>query len=167
MKIKAQKSNFFYFILGMMFVITSCDSNRVFDEYKALDDNKWVQENPIEFEIPITDTISRNNLFVNIRNNADYQYSNLFLITHIKFPDGKQVVDTLQYAMTDNNGRFLGSGISEVKESRLFLKENIMFPSSGNYNVSIYQAMRKNGTVQGIEELEGVTNVGFRIEKAE
>ena len=71
MEIRIPKSKIFYFILGMMFVITSCDSNRVFDEYKALDDNKWTQENPIEFEIPITDTISRNNLFVNIRNNAE------------------------------------------------------------------------------------------------
>ncbi len=167
MESRILKNKIFYCILGMMLVITSCDDHRVFDEYKSLEDNKWMQESPIEFEISITDTISRNNLYVNIRNNASYQYSNLFLITHINFPDGKKVVDTLQYAMADKNGKFLGNGISEVKESRLFLKENIKFPSSGQYNVSIYQAMRKNGTVEGIKELEGITDVGFRIEKVE
>ena len=149
----------------MMFVFTSCDSNRVYDQYYSLEDNIWKLEDPVSFEIQVTDTISRNNLFVNIRNNNEYQYSNLYLITHINFPDGKKVVDTLQYEMADKNGRFLGSGISEIKENKLFLKENILFPVSGNYQVSIYQAMRKNGSIEGVKELEGITDVGFRIEK--
>ncbi|MBL4567054.1 MAG: hypothetical protein JKY85_03370 [Porticoccus sp.] len=67
--------------------------------------------------------------------------------------------------MADKNGRFLGSGISEIKENKLFLKENILFPVSGNYQVSIYQAMRKNGVIDGLKFLEGITEVGFRIEK--
>ncbi|MBL4604286.1 MAG: gliding motility lipoprotein GldH [Flavobacteriaceae bacterium] len=160
-----RRNNFFYFIVGMMFVFTSCDSNRVYDQYYSLEDNIWKLEDPVSFEIQVTDTISRNNLFVNIRNNNEYQYSNLYLITHINFPDGKKVVDTLQYEMADKNGRFLGSGISEIKENKLFLKENILFPVSGNYQVSIYQAMRKNGSIEGVKELEGITDVGFRIEK--
>ena len=91
----------------------------------------------------------------------------MFLITHLNFPNGKKVVDTLEYEMTDNNGRFLGQGLSEIKESKLFYKEGSAFPVSGNYKLSIQQAMRKNGAVEGIKELEGVTNVGFRIEKIE
>ena len=67
--------------------------------------------------------------------------------------------------MADKNGKFLGSGISETKSSQLFLKENSTFPSAGKYKISIKQAMRKNGHVSGIKELEGVTDVGFRIEK--
>ncbi len=165
MEIKTKKSKIFYLIIGMVFVITSCDSNWVFDEYKALENNRWIQEEPIDFEFQIIDTISRNHLYINIRNNNEYSYSNLYLITHINFPDGKKVVDTLQYEMADKNGRFLGSGISEIKESRLFFKENSVFPVSGNYKVSIQQAMRKNGSIEGINELEGITDVGLRIEK--
>lgn len=167
MEIRIPKSKVFFSLVGILFVITSCDSNRVFDEYKTLNDNKWIQEKPVEFNMQIVDTISRNNLFINIRNNKDYQYSNLFLITHINFPDGKKIVDTLEYEMADKRGQFLGYGISDVKENKLFLKENIIFPTSGNYTVSIYQAMRKNGAVDGIKELEGITDVGFRIEKVE
>ena len=104
-------------------------------------------------------------MYLNIRNNNDYQYSNLYLISHIVFPDGKKIVDTLQYEMADKNGKFLGSGISEIKDSKLFLKENSIFPISGVYKISLKQAMRKNGNVDGIKELEGITDVGFRIEK--
>ncbi|MFY0631893.1 MAG: gliding motility lipoprotein GldH [Flavobacteriaceae bacterium] len=162
---RTRRNNFFYLIIGMMFVFTSCDSNRVYDQYYSLENNIWKLENPVAFEIQVTDTLSRNNLFVNIRNNNDYQYSNLYLITHIDFPDGVKVVDTLQYEMADKNGRFLGSGVSEIKDNKLFLKENILFPVSGNYQVSIYQAMRRNGSIEGVKELEGITDVGFRIEK--
>lgn len=160
-----KRNNFFYFIVGMMFVFTSCDSNRVYDQYYSLENNSWNLNSPVAFEIQVTDTLTRNNLYVNIRNNNEYKYSNLYLITHIDFPDGKRVVDTLQYEMADKNGQFLGSGISEIKENKLFLKENILFPTSGNYQVSIYQAMRKNGSVEGVQELKGITDVGFRIEK--
>ena len=151
--------------LGVFFVFVSCDSNRVFDEYKSLENNSWPQAESINFRAEITDTISRNNLYVTIRNNKLYPYSNLFLITNVIFPNGKKIVDTLQYEMADKNGKFLGNGISEIKHSKLILKENIIFPISGTYTVSIWQAMRNNGSVNGINQLQGITDVGLRIEK--
>ena len=67
--------------------------------------------------------------------------------------------------MTDKNGKFLGKGISEIKHSKLLLKENIFFPISGQYSFSIWQAMRKNGEVNGVSQLQGISDVGLRIEK--
>ena len=61
----------------------------------------------------------------------------------------RKLLDTLQYEMADKNGKFLGNGISEIKHSKLILKENSIFPISGNiYTVSIWQAMRNNGSVK-------------------
>ena len=151
--------------LVAFFLFASCDSNGVFDQYTSLSGNVWSLDEPVEFEFQINDTITRNNLFINIRNNNDYGFSNLFLITHLNFPDGKKVVDTLEYEMADKNGKFLGYGISEKKESKLFYKEESIFPTSGNYKLSIQQAMRRNGSVDGIQELKGITDVGLRIEK--
>ena len=150
-------------VLGVLFI--SCDSNRVFDEYKSITNNSWSQDHSINFKFEITDTISKNNLFINVRNSNQYQFSNLYIISSINFPNGKKIVDTLQYEIADKNGRFLGEGISDIKHNKLFFKENIIFPFSGNYNVSISQAMRKNGSIDGIKELRGVSDVGFRIEK--
>jgi len=45
------------------------------------------------------------------------------------------------------------------------LKENIIFPISGQYTFSIWQAMRKNGEVNGVSQLQGISDVGLRIEK--
>ena len=63
------------------------------------------------------------------------------------------------------NGEWLGTGFGDVKESKLWYKEGVKFTEPGEYQVNIRQAMRKNGNVSGIENLEGITDVGFRIEK--
>ena len=79
-------------------------------------------------------------------------------------PDGLTKVDTLEYAMANNDGTLLGEGFSDTKESKLFFKENQIFNKKGQYKIRIQQAVRQNGKVKGEKELNGVTEVGFRIE---
>jgi gliding motility-associated lipoprotein GldH len=67
--------------------------------------------------------------------------------------------------MTDASGIFLGSGFSEIKQNKLFYKERKVFPVSGNYSLTIEHAMRKNGEMKAVEQLYGVQDVGFSIEK--
>ena len=161
---KTSQSKLIAFTLLLMSFV-SCDSNRVYDNYISISDQSWHLENKVSFSFEIKDTLQKNDLFINLRNNNNYGYSNLFLITELNFPDGKKVVDTLEYEMTDVTGKFLGNGFSEIKENKLFYKENVTFPKSGKYEIQIRHAMRKNGEVDGIENLLGVTEVGFRIEK--
>ena len=66
--------------------------------------------------------------------------------------------------MAKTNGELLGSGFSDVKENKLWFKENFIFSETGNYLINIQHAMRENGVVKGVENLEGITDVGFRIE---
>jgi len=153
-----------WFFLTLLFGLVSCDSNRVFDEYKSVP-NQWHKDSIIEFNITPPDSIKPYNLFVNIRNTSAYNYSNLFLIVEMNFPNGKKVKDTLEYVMTKPNGEFLGTGFSDVKENKLWYKEGLVFSESGEYKINIQHAMRENGNIKGLENLEGITDVGFRIEK--
>ena len=145
-------------------VLVSCDSNRVFDEYRSVPD-KWHKDSIMEFNVSPPDSTNKYNLFVNLRNNNDYAFSNLFLIVEINFPNGKVLKDTLEYQMTKPSGEFLGEGFSDIKENKLIYKEGVVFNESGEYKVNIQHAMRMNGEVNGIENLEGVLDIGFRIEK--
>jgi len=153
------------FLILVVVLVSSCDKKRVYDEYESI--HEWHKDSLVNFELDNIDSTKVYDLFINIRNNNDYQYSNLFLITEIKFPQGKVISDTLEYDMTKPNGEWLGTGFGDVKENKLWYKENVKFDESGNYKVSIQQAMRKNGEVNGIQELEGITDVGFRIEKSD
>lgn len=152
-------------ILGLLLIfLVSCDENRVYDEYESV--NSWHRDSLVSFQVKDVDTTQVYNLFINVRNDNQYQYSNLFLITEMHFPEGKVISDTLEYEMAKPDGEWLGTGFGDVKESKLWYKQNVQFDEAGDYEVDIQQAMRKNGEVNGIEELEGITDVGFRIEKA-
>ena len=152
----------FFFLLSLM---TSCGDPSEFNQYKTLENNFWKSGEKIEFAFEVKDTILPKNLYINIRNNNDYEFSNLYIITELKFPNHTLVIDTLQYEMADISGMFLGSGFSEIKENKLFYKEQKVFPVSGNYALTIRHAMRKNGKINAIEKLYGLQEIGFSIEK--
>ncbi len=152
-------------ILGLFLIfLVSCDEKRVYDEYESVKD--WHRDSLVSFQVKNIDTTQVYDLFINIRNDNQYQYSNLFLITEMHFPQGKVISDTLEYEMSKPDGEWLGAGFGDIKESKLWYKQNVRFDEAGDYKVDIQQAMRKNGEVNGIENLEGITDVGFRIEKA-
>ena len=150
-------------VVVFVFFIVSCDSNRVYDEYKSVS-NEWNKDDIVEFDFTPSDTLKPFNLFINLRNNSDYKFNNLFLIAEINFPNGKSEVDTLEYKMAKPNGELLGTGFTDIKENKLWYKENFKFNESGAYKIKLQQAMRENGYVEGVDALQGVTDIGFRIE---
>jgi gliding motility-associated lipoprotein GldH len=153
-----------FFILLTLILFYSCDKQRVFDEYKTVG-SAWHKDSIITFDLPILDSTKRYNLFINLRDNNNYQYNNLFLIVSIEKPNGYTKVDTLEYQMASPDGTLLGEGFTDIKESKLFYKENVRF--KGKYKVSIKQAVRETGKVPGVKLLKGITDVGLRIEKIE
>ncbi len=157
------RSNTLLFLVIFSLVFVSCDSKRVFDEYKSVP-NKWHKDSIVSFNLTPPDSTNAYNLFVNLRNTNAYKYNNLFLIVEMVFPHGKTIKDTLEYRMADPTGKLLGTGVTDTKENKLWYKEGVVFQEAGEYQVNIQQAMRENGKVNGVEELEGVTDVGFRIE---
>ena len=158
------QNNVWCFLIILMLGFTSCDSSQIFDAYKTIP-NGWHKDSIVSFNLISPDTTKQYNLFVNVRNTSDFKYSNLFLVVEINFPNGKVIKDTLEYLMAKPSGEFLGTGFSDIKENKLFYKEDFIFEESGDYKVNIQHAMRENGSVKGVENLDGITDVGFRIEK--
>jgi len=149
----------------VLLVLGSCNENLVHSEYHALNNGVWEKENTVQFQFNVADTLQKHNLFLNVRNNESYEFSNLFLILELEAPNGNTVVDTLEYEMALPTGEWLGEGMGSIKESKLWYKENINFQDSGVYNVTVQHAMRKNGEVDGLENLSGITDIGLQIEK--
>lgn len=145
-------------------LLFSCDKKRVFDEYKSVG-SAWNKDSIVTFDLPVLDSTKRYDLFVNLRDNNNYKYSNLFLIVSLESPNGYTKVDTLEYQMTEPDGTLLGNGFTDIKENKLYYKENVRF--RGKYKVHIKQAVRENGKVPGVAFLDGITEVGFRIENKE
>lgn len=143
-------------------LLFSCDKKRVFDEYKSVG-SAWHKDSIVTFDLPVLDSTKRYNLFVNLRDNNNYPFNNLFLIVAIEMPNGFTKVDTLEYQMANPDGTLLGNGFSDIKESKLYFKAGVKF--RGKYKVHIKQAVRESGKIPGVQELKGITDVGFRIEQ--
>ena len=159
-----KKTNRLFLVVLSCFLITSCDSNAVFDEYQSVP-NEWNKDSVASFNFKAPDTINNYNLYVNLRNTDAYKFSNLFLLVELNYPNGKAVKDTLEYKMAAPNGELLGTGFSDIKENKLWFrgfKTPFKFSEEGDYTVNIQHAMRNNGEVNGVENLQG-----FRVEPAQ
>ncbi|RZL34660.1 MAG: hypothetical protein EOP00_31220, partial [Pedobacter sp.] len=79
------KSSFLFILI--LFCLVSCDKKRVFDDYKSVG-NAWARDSIVEFDFKQEDTTQRYNLFVNLRANQSYQFSNLYVIVAMQRPGG-------------------------------------------------------------------------------
>lgn len=152
-------------LLCALVLCFSCTDHLAYSTFKSTDNGQWAKDRKMEFTFGEMDTLSSYDMYITLRNDEQYPYSNLFVIAEIGAPDGTTERDTLEYQMADAMGNWLGTGYGSVKENKLWYRENIVFPSSGVYTVTLSHAMRKNGSAEGLDVLPGVLDVGLQIEK--
>src|SRR5690554_5644820 len=119
------------YFLGVIAATTafySCDSTRVFDSYRKVPESAWHKDSLFVFSVPVTDTIQNHNLFIQIRNETSYKYSNLWLFIEIIQPGGEVMRDTIEIVLADPSGRWLGKGIGGMKTLQSVYRRNIYFP---------------------------------------
>lgn len=154
-------------LLGLLIALTGCSDNKIaFADYKSIE-NGWEKDQPVGFTFKAPDTLHMYDVFINVRNDESFPYSNLFLIANMEFPGGRVITDTLEYEMALPNGEWLGKGFTDLKENKLWYREGVKFPDTGSYTLQVYHAMRKIGNVEGVTSLKGITDVGISIENKE
>ncbi len=153
-----------YSVLWILIFFISCTTNDQISKNRSMP-GYWDKDEVVEFTIPQMDTLKKYDLFINIRNTNDYRFNNLFLIVSLEFPHGKTITDTLEYRMASPDGKWLGKGLGSVKDNKLWYKEGVSFFENGEYKISIRHAVRNNGELDGVTQLEGITDVGISIEE--
>lgn len=152
-------------LIFLFFALVSCTKNQVYQNYKSVN-GIWNKDTLVVLNFEPKDTVTTHNIFIMLRNDNTYAFSNLFLISELQFPNGKVVKDTLEYQMANPDGTWLGTRKGGLVENKLWYKENVSFQESGNYKFKIKQAMRQNGSVEPVADLKGILDVGVLIEKA-
>ncbi len=151
-----------FIIIGFSLVIlfVSCDQSRVYEKNTKIPNSIWDQNNPVHFEVTISDTITPYNLYINVRNSGMYPMQNLFLFITTTAPSGHSVKDTIQIMLADNKGKWLGKGLGDIWDLQRPYKKNVRFAQTGKYMFDFEQAMR-------LEKLPFIMDVGLRVEKTE
>jgi len=134
-----------------MLLLIGCENKHYYQETKDIK-NQWGSKNPIEFTFDIKDSTSNNiNLGFVLRNNTDYEYSNLYLFTKFIDPKGNEMIDTLQYYIANPDGTWIGKGMG-TREMVLVFRENLPIKDTGTYKLKVWHGMRTD-KLKGIEDI--------------
>ena len=153
------------FLAITLCLFLACENSLVYTEYQATGNGTWNKDDIKVFEVSEIDSVAAHDVFIMIRNDNTFPYSNLFLIAELNTPDLQVIRDTLEYEMARPDGTWLGKGFGSIHENKLWYKENIVFKDPGVYTIQLSHAMRENGQVEGINNLNGITDVGIEIER--
>ena len=143
-------------IMGMY----ACDPDRIYESNIKIPDKGWHRTDYARFEVEITDTVSPCHVYVNIRNNTNYKYMELWLFIDVYSPAGTVERDTAKIMLADHRGKWTGHGLGKKFDTRMVFRQNVRFPVSGTYVFEYEQATRD-------ELLVGIDDIGLRIEKTE
>lgn len=150
----------FCFVLFLLLCHCQGDTETRF--YRDLSDG-WMMGEKISFDFSDVAEDTPYQLFIYVRNNDAYAFSNIFILASV-FQGEKEISrDTLEYAMAAPDGQWLGKGFLSLKESKLWWKENYRFPAAGNYTIVLEQAMRHQAAVEGLKQLDGIVSLGIGL----
>ncbi len=145
-------------MLGFFILLfAACDYNPVFQQSKSIPNDYWNKDSTVSINVPVIDTISYHDIFIDVRNLNSYPYSNLYLFVNVVAPNGDNVTDTLEYRLADDYGAWLGNKSSRIWDCKLPFRSMVKFAQEGSYTFNIKQGMRN-------DELEGISDVGLTIE---
>ena len=148
--------------LGLLLVLSlfvACDAGRIYDRSQALPNTGWHKDSTLQFDTEVRDSIGLYNFYINVRNNNEYGFRNLYIFLSTSLPNGNNTRDTIELMLADREGKWLGTGFGSIKDNQILVRSNLKFPLTGTYSFEIEQAMRK-------DIIEGIKDVGIRIEDA-
>ncbi len=147
------------FISLILLVLFSCNEEKVFEEYKKIEDQIWNSDSILYFNYLITDTISEYEINLKIRHNVDYEFSNLYV-----FLEQDNVKDTLEIVLAEKDGKWKGKGIGKMRELEKVIEQNKTYNSKNHYTITVEHAMRY-GKEEKITSLKNISFLGVTIKK--
>ena len=145
-------------IIAIAFLLASCDGTVYYSEYADIDEGGWKVCDSACFNVQVDDTTHLFDLLVEVRNNVDYPWSNLFLFVNTTFPDGSISCDTMELPLANPAGVWLGKHTGRYVDSRYRLRgQPVRFPMMGKYHFAIAHGMRD-------EAVKDIAHVGFLVE---
>ena len=123
-----------YLILFVVMILSACDPGRLFEENKNIDNNAWYYKNAAVFDLQVKDTTKWYNMLVNLRVDADYKFSNLFMWVRVINPAKKSDQRRVEIKLADEHGKWLGAGLGDIYDYQFPVLQKIKFPEFLKWN---------------------------------
>jgi gliding motility-associated lipoprotein GldH len=146
--------------LFMGFIVLACSENEFINQTQSMGEIGWIRKNKFEIPFEITDTTTLYDMQVAIRQTNTYPFYNLYFVSEILNDKGirikKAEAEAIFYDI--KSGKPKGSGLGDMYSHSYTIFENLKFPASGKYHLSIQQNMR-------VDTLEGIVSIGGSLIK--
>ena len=146
----------FVFGLGI-----SCSFDGQVFRYEFVDG--WKNSEIVELNFLNTEESQNKDLFFVLRHDKSYEFSNIFLISNLKLNGQKNIIDTIEYTLSQPNGKWNGeTKISTVEHILKYKKNVVLFKDSLN-TLTVRNSMRRNNEISPIESLENILDIGLLV----
>ena len=146
-----------FILLLFLSVFSSCEKKYYYSEFKPVDSKNWEQTDTLTYLVDIDDSNAYYDIFVSVRHQKDYEFSNIWLNIIDSYYEVKETY-RLQVPLFKQDGKPYGKESGSLCTQTIPFQKRTKFPKSGNYKIKIVQLMRK-------EPLNGISDVGIIIEK--
>lgn len=132
-------------------LLSACSHDIAYSRFIPISSGKWAADSVLRFDYAIPDTAVGYRMIVSVRHTERYPYQNMWLFVG---DDARK--DTIEFYLADDRGRWLGDRNHGFVEMPVLLEEDIHFPDTGSYSLTIQHGMRDS-------LLRGVTDIGLEI----
>ena len=139
-------------LIGGICLLTSCRHDIVYSDFVAIPSGEWDENQLPEFAFNIADREAAYDILLYVRHTERYPYQNMWLFVR----GNRQYMDTVEFYLADDRGRWLGDKHHGFIEMPVLLEENYHFPDTGRYYFAVQHRMRDS-------LLRGVTDVGIEV----
>lgn len=139
-------------------LLYGCTTIDLYEKTVTIPQHAWKSNFRPSFEFNIKDTTSQYRIFLILRHNEKYSFSNIYINLYVKGP-GQDSTLQIQKDLTlaTNEKGWLASGMDDIYEHRIELSEKQSL-KAGTYTFTLEQIMRE-------DPLQNVLNAGIRLEK--
>jgi gliding motility-associated lipoprotein GldH len=143
----------FLFLIVPLMVFSCSESGKLADEMRNIPDAKWNYNQIPDFMFEVKNPNMTHNAYLKLRIFKDYQYENIYVLTHFRDSDGK-IISTQKknFTLTDSYGKPTGKASGNNINYELPLFENMKLNKAGKYFIAIEQNMR-DSVILGVESI--------------
>lgn len=140
--------------------MTSCRQSVIIDEVVAFPNVGWNSDSLAVFRADIVDASKSYDMWIQVRNDNNYSYANLWLFVDvISAKTSMMVRDTIECQLARPDGEWIGGGWGSLYTLECPYKLKVKFANDGRYTFRISHGMRD-------ADIKGIKSLGLRIEES-
>lgn len=139
--------------------MVSCNHDKVFEKYEKMNDNKWLKNQALTFEVPIEDTSCVYDISLTVRHAEYYPYANILIAINQITPSAEDRYKIFDLRLRNADGSFIGDGSGDIWDTKIPVYKKMSFNNKGTYKFIV-------GNHMPYVETEGIMEIGFVVEKA-